>query len=219
MKLINVILSGGAGTRLWPVSRQAYPKPFMKLAGKTLFEQAIIRGQACGTDNLLVVTNQDHLFLTQNLVAEMVDPPRVSYLLEPKGRNTAPAIALAGIDVALKYGSDTVMLVLAADHLIPDTSAFVANALEACRQAQQGKLVVFGIQPTSPETGFGYLEVAQPSSQPQPVLHFVEKPDQATAMQYLATGRYYWNRHYVLFYGWDAIDSFARGGSRGTDCR
>ena len=199
MKLINVILSGGAGTRLWPVSRQAYPKPFMKLGGKTLLEQAIIRGQACGTDNLVVVTNQDHLFLTQNLVAEMVDPPRVSYLLEPKGRNTAPAIALAAIDVAVKHGPDTVMLVLAADHLIPDTSAFVANALEACRHAQQGKLVVFGIQPTSPETGFGYLEVAQPSSQPQPVLHFVEKPDQATAMEYLATGRYYWNSGMFCF--------------------
>jgi len=199
MKLVNVILSGGAGTRLWPVSRQAYPKPFMKFGGKALLEQAISRGQACGTDNLLIVTNQDHLFLTQNLVAEIVDPPRVSYLLEPKGRNTAPAIALAALDVAQKHGPDTVMLVLAADHLIPDTSAFVANALEACRHAQQGQLVVFGIQPTSPETGFGYLEVAQTSSQPQAVLRFVEKPDQATAMDYLATGRYYWNSGMFCF--------------------
>ena len=93
MKLISVVLSGGAGTRLWPVSRQAHPKPFMKLGGKALLEQAISRGQACGTDDLLVVTNQDHLFLTQNLISEMAEPPRTSYLLEPKGRNTAPASA------------------------------------------------------------------------------------------------------------------------------
>jgi mannose-1-phosphate guanylyltransferase/mannose-6-phosphate isomerase len=199
MKLITVVLSGGAGTRLWPVSRQAYPKPFMKLGGSALLEQAISRGQACGTDDVMIVTNQDHLFLTQNLVAEMADPPRVSYLLEPKGRNTAPAIALAALAVAEQHGPDAVMLVLAADHLIPDTSAFVANALEAARHAQQGQLVVFGIQPTAPETGFGYIEVAQPSAQPQPVLKFVEKPDQATAMQYLATGRYYWNSGMFCF--------------------
>jgi len=199
MKLIAVVLSGGAGTRLWPVSRQGYPKPFMKFGGKALLEQAIARGQACGTDELLVVTNQDHLFLTQNLIGEMRDPPRTSYLLEPKGRNTAPAIALAALAVAKQHGSDAVMLVLPADHLIPDTSAFVANALEATRHAQDGQLVVFGIQPTAPETGFGYIEVAQVGAAPQPVLKFVEKPDQATAMQYLATGRYYWNSGMFYF--------------------
>lgn len=199
MKLISVVLSGGAGTRLWPVSRQAYPKPFMKLGGKALLEQAIIRGQACGTDELLVVTNQDHLFLTQNLVSEMTDPPHTRYLLEPKGRNTAPAIALAALAVAQQHGADAVMLVLPADHLIPDTSAFVANALEAARHAQDGQLVVFGIQPTAPETGFGYIEVAQVGAAPQPVFKFVEKPDQATAIDYLATGRYYWNSGMFCF--------------------
>ena len=199
MKLIIVVLSGGAGTRLWPVSSQAYPKPFMKLGGKALLEQAISRGQACGTDDVMIVTNQDHLFLTQNLVAEMADPPRVSYLLEPIGRSTAPAIALAALALAEQHGPDAVMLVLAADHLIPDTSAFVANALEAARHAQQGQLVVFGIQPTAPETCFGYVEVAQPSAQPQSVLKFVEKPDQATAMQYLASGHYYWNSGMFCF--------------------
>ena len=98
MKLISVVLSGGAGTRLWPASRQAYPKPFMKLGGKALLEQAIARGQACGATEALIVTNQDHLFLTQNLIAEMNDQPRTRYLLEPKGRNTGPAIALAALD-------------------------------------------------------------------------------------------------------------------------
>jgi len=187
MKLISVVLSGGAGTRLWPASRQAYPKPFMKLGGSALLEQAIARGQACGTDDVLIVTNQDHLFLTQNLVAEMAQPPRVSYLLEPKGRNTAPAIALAALAVAQQHGRDAVMLVLAADHLIPDTSAFVANALQAARYAQQGQLVVFGIQPTGPETGFGYIEVAKVGGEAQPVIKFVEKPNLATAQEYLAT--------------------------------
>ena len=210
MKLISVVLSGGAGTRLWPVSRQAHPKPFMKLGGSALLEQAIARGQACGTDDVMIVTNQDHLFLTQNLVAEMADPPRVSYLLEPKGRNTAPAIALAALAVAQQHGRDAVMLVLPADHLIPDTSAYVANALEAARHAQQGQLVVFGIQPTGPETGFGYIEVAKVGAEPQSVLKFVEKPDRATAMDYLATGRFYWNSGMFCFAAGTMVDALAQ---------
>ena len=209
MKLVSVVLSGGAGTRLWPVSRQAYPKPFMKLGGSALLEQAIARGQACGTEDVLIVTNQDHLFLTQNLVAEMPDAPRVSYLLEPKGRNTAPAIALAALSVEQQYGRDAVMLVLAADHLIPDTSAFVANSLEAARYAQQGRLVVFGIKPAGPETGFGYIEVDKVGAGAQPVTKFVEKPDLATAQEYLATGRYYWNSGMFCFTAGALLDALA----------
>ena len=210
MKLISVVLSGGAGTRLWPASRQAYPKPFMKLGGSALLEQAIARGQACGTDDVLIVTNQDHLFLTQNLVAQMNQPPSVSYLLEPKGRNTAPAIALAALAVAEQHGRDAVMLVLAADHLIPDTSAFVANALQAARHAQQGQLVVFGIQPTGPETGFGYIEVAKVGRDAQPVIKFVEKPNLTTAQEYLATGRYYWNSGMFCFSAGTLLDALAQ---------
>ena len=210
MKLVSVVLSGGAGTRLWPASRQAYPKPFMKLGGSALLEQAIARGQACGTDDVLIVTNQEHLFLSQNLVAEMEQPPRVSYLLEPKGRNTAPAIALAALAVAQQHGRNAVMLVLAADHLIPDTAAFVANALQAARYAQQGQLVVFGIQPTGPETGFGYIEVAKLSNEPQAVTKFVEKPNLATAQQYLATGRYYWNSGMFCFTAGALLDAMAQ---------
>jgi mannose-1-phosphate guanylyltransferase/mannose-6-phosphate isomerase len=205
--LISVILSGGSGTRLWPISRHAHPKPFMKIGGSALLEQAIQRGQACGTDDVMIVTNQDHLFLTQNLVAEMADPPRVSYVLEPKGRNTAPAIALAAMLVAEQHGRETVMLVLPADHLIPDTSTYVANALQAARHAQQGHLVVFGIQPTGPESGFGYIEVNKVGSVPQPVLNFVEKPDSITAMEYLATGRYYWNSGMFCFTAGNIIDA------------
>jgi mannose-1-phosphate guanylyltransferase / mannose-6-phosphate isomerase len=208
--IIPVILSGGAGTRLWPVSRQVYPKPFMKLGGTALLEQSITRAQACGTDELLIVTNQDHLFLSQNLVSEMPTPPSVSYLLEPKGRNTAPAIALAALIVAAKHGRDAVILVLAADHLIPDTSAFVANALQAAEFAKQGQLVVFGIQPTSPETGFGYIEVATISAGAQPASKFVEKPDLATAQSYLATGRYYWNSGMFCFTAGTMLDALAQ---------
>lgn len=199
MVLISVILSGGAGARLWPVSRQAHPKPFMTLGGRALLQQAIERGQACGTDNAIVVTNQDHLFLSRNVMSELADPPHVRYLLEPKGRNTAPAIALAAMSCAQTHGLEAVMLVLPADHLIPDTEAFVVCALEAVHQAQQGQLVVFGISPTAPETGFGYIEVEKASRSSQKALNFVEKPDLFTAQQYLATGRYYWNSGMFCF--------------------
>lgn len=210
MKLVSVVLSGGAGTRLWPASRQAHPKPFMKLGGSALLEQAIARGQGCGTDDVLIVTNQDHLFLTQSLVAEMALPPNVSYLLEPQGRNTAPAIALASLAVAQRHGRDAVMLVLPADHLIPDASAFVANALQATRLAEQGQLVVFGIQPTGPETGFGYIEVANVGSDIQPIIKFVEKPNLLMAQKYLATGRYYWNSGMFCFTAGTMLDALAQ---------
>lgn len=199
MNLVSVVLSGGAGTRLWPASRQAYPKPFMKLGGQPLLAQAIERGQACGTDELVMITNQDHLFLTRNLLEQFADPPNTHFLLEPKGRNTGPAIALAALYCEQHYGPDAIMLVLPADHLIPDTRAFVACALEAAEMASRGQLVVFGIHPTGPETGFGYIEVEHVGRESQRVLRFVEKPDLPTAQEYLATGRYYWNSGMFCF--------------------
>jgi mannose-1-phosphate guanylyltransferase / mannose-6-phosphate isomerase len=199
MHLVSIVLSGGAGTRLWPVSRQALPKPFMHLNGSSLLQQAIERGQACGTDDVLIVTNQDYLFLTRGVLDDINDPPQARFLLEPKGRNTAPAIALAALACVEEHGPETVMLVLPADHLIPDTEAFVACALEASRHAQQGQLVVFGIAPTAPETAFGYIEVAKVSRDSQKALRFVEKPDLATAQEYLGTGRFYWNSGMFCF--------------------
>lgn len=163
----------------------------MTLGGNTLLEQAIERGRACGTDHVMLVTNRDYLFLSRDVIAGLDDPPHVQYLLEPKGRNTAPAIALAALACAQAHGPDAVMLVLPADHLIPDTEAFVVCALEAAQAARQGQLVVFGIAPTSPETGFGYIEVEKISRSTQKAQRFVEKPDAATAQQYIASGRYY----------------------------
>ncbi|MEP6722954.1 MAG: sugar phosphate nucleotidyltransferase, partial [Variovorax sp.] len=157
MRVLSVVLSGGAGSRLWPASRQAYPKPFMKLGGSTLLQQAIERGQACGTGDVMVVTNKDHLFLTKDVLRQMADPPKATLLLEPKGRNTAPAIALAALQCTKDFGGDTVMLVLSADHLVPDVDAFVASASQAFRLAEKGALVIFGISPTNPDTGFGYV--------------------------------------------------------------
>ena len=209
MKLIPVILSGGSGTRLWPLSRQAYPKQFMHIGGSSLIQQSIERAQACGAEDIFIVTNQDHLFITQNVVAEMKIPLRISYLLEPKGRNTAPAIALAALAVEKQPGKDAVMLVLASDHLIPDTSAFVDNALQAARQAQHGELVVFGIQPVGPETGYGYIEVDKVGGGIQAANKFVEKPSLDKAKEYVATGRYYWNSGMFCFSAGAVLDALA----------
>jgi len=204
------VLSGGAGSRLWPASRQAFPKPFIKLGGSPLIQQAIERGQACGTGDLMIVTNKDHLFLTKDVLRQMADPPETTLLLEPKGRNTGPAIALAALQCNKQFGGDTVMLVLSADHLVPDVEAFVASASHAFRLASQGHLVVFGISPTSPDTGFGYMEVEHVSRDSQRAKRFVEKPDLQTAQEYLATGRYYWNSGMFCFTADAIIGAFER---------
>ncbi len=197
-RIIPIILSGGAGTRLWPVSRRMHPKPFMEVSGKPLLAYALERA-ALIADEALIVTNQDHYFLTEKLLKETDRVPQVSYLLEPKGRNTAPAIALAVRHIIKAYGDDVVCLVLAADHLISDDKAFKKAVGQATEQALAGNLVVFGIRPTAPETGYGYLELAERDDGPQPLKSFVEKPDRATAEEYLAEGRYYWNSGMFCF--------------------
>ena len=197
-KIIPVILSGGAGTRLWPVSRRLHPKPFMKVAGKPLLAHALERA-ALVSDEVLIMTNQEHYFLTENLLNATAKRPNVSYLLEPQGRNTAPAIALAVRHIKEMYSDEAICLILAADHLISGNEAFLKAVGEACEQACQGNLVVFGIRPTAPETGYGYLEVAAAGNTPQPLKSFVEKPDGGMAEKYLAEGRYYWNSGMFCF--------------------
>ncbi|MCM2295587.1 mannose-1-phosphate guanylyltransferase/mannose-6-phosphate isomerase [Rhodoferax sp.] len=200
MKLIPTILCGGAGSRLWPVSRELHPKPFIRLAdGQSLLQKAWLRGAALpDVAEVLTVTNRELFFKTEDEYREVAGTSHNqlanSYILEPFGRNTAPAIAAAALQVAATQGEDAVLLVLAADHLIADQAAFAAAVAQATQLARQGKLVTFGIQPEAPETGYGYIE-ADGST----VLRFVEKPSLEKAQEYLATGRYLWNAGIFCF--------------------
>jgi mannose-1-phosphate guanylyltransferase/mannose-6-phosphate isomerase len=194
--LIPVILSGGAGTRLWPVSREAYPKPFMHIGGKSLLAQAYERGLAVGDQAPLIVTNHDYYFMSRDALADQAATPR--YLLEPQGRNTAPAIALAAIWAA--QNGDPCLLVMPADHLIADAAAFGVAVGHAVQLADSGALVLFGMRPTAPETGFGYIEMGDAISPHANVARrFVEKPNAATAADYLAKGNYCWNSGIFCF--------------------
>ena len=153
--LIPVILSGGAGTRLWPVSRSAFPKPFMRMAdGQTLLYKTLTRALRVATDgNVLTVTGRDFYFLNRDEYARHpgANIDRMRFLLEPAGRNTAPAIVLAALYVREHFGADACLLILAADHLINDVDAFVADVARAQELAQDGWLVTFGIPPTEPK--------------------------------------------------------------------
>ena len=195
--LISVVLSGGAGTRLWPASRESHPKPFMKLAdGQSLIEKTYARAKALGSE-VLTVTNRDYYFMSRD------EKERVgvsgAFLLEPFGRNTAPAIALAAKYVEATQGSDAVMLVLAADHLIADQAGFASAVAEAGKLAGDGYLVTFGIVTTAPETGFGYIEQGESLDSGYKVARFVEKPDLETAKGYVASGKYLWNSGMFCF--------------------
>ena len=200
MKLIPTILCGGAGSRLWPVSRELHPKPFIRLAdGQSLLQKAWLRGAALpDVAEVLTVTNRELFFKTEDeyraVAGTSPNPLANSYILEPFGRNTAPAIAAAALQVAATHGEDAVLLVLAADHLIADQAAFAAAVAQATQLARQGKLVTFGIQPEAPETGYGYIE-----ADGNTVLAFVEKPSLEKAQAYLATGRYLWNAGIFCF--------------------
>jgi len=212
MKLIPTILCGGAGSRLWPVSRELHPKPFIRLVdGQSLLQKAWIRGAMLpSVTEILTVTNRELFFKTEDEYHEVAaKAPKGlsnSYILEPFGRNTAPAIATAALQVAESHGEEALMLVLAADHLIADQPAFADAVLKATQLAQQGKLVTFGIRPETPETGYGYIEADLDSPLPQtgeragyPVLRFVEKPSIQKAQEYLGSGRYLWNAGMFCF--------------------
>jgi mannose-1-phosphate guanylyltransferase / mannose-6-phosphate isomerase len=200
LKLIPTILCGGAGSRLWPVSRELHPKPFIRLAdGQSLLQKAWLRGAALpDVAEVLTVTNRELFFKTEDeyreVAANVHKDLANSFILEPFGRNTAPAIAAAVLQVAATHGEDALMLVLAADHLIADQPAFALAVAQATKLAQQGKLVTFGIQPEAPETGYGYIE-----ADGNTVLGFVEKPNLTKAQEYLATGRYLWNSGMFCF--------------------
>lgn len=198
--LVPVFLSGGVGSRLWPVSRESYPKQFLPLTHDlSMLQETVNRVQ--GLDNLaapLVVCNEEHRFL----VAEQfraINQLTAAILLEPEGKNTAPAVALAAIE-ALKSDEHALLLVLPADHVIQDTQAFHKAVLAGQPFAEDGKLVTFGIVPTAPETGYGYLKGGEAlADQVCELSQFVEKPDQARAESYLQSGEYRWNSGMFLF--------------------
>ena len=202
--LVPVILSGGAGTRLWPVSREACPKPFMKLSdGQSLILKTYQRaGSVASCDaEILTVTNRDYFFMSQDEFkkTEFLNSKAGVFLLEPFGRNTAPAVAMAAIHVAERYGSEACLLVLSADHLINDSQAFARAVENAKVLAEDGYLVTFGIIPDSPETGYGYIEAGKKLVGGKAVVRFVEKPDIHKAREYLAAGTYLWNSGIFCF--------------------
>ena len=207
-KLQAVLLSGGSGTRLWPLSREAYPKQFLPLVGEDTMLQATWRRVAPVADAApIVVAGEDHRFLVAEQLRQ-VGVAAASILLEPVGRNTAPAIAAAALQ-AMADGDDPLLLVLPSDHVVRDAEAFRAAVQEASAAAEAGALVTFGIVPTAPETGFGYIQ-AQAGEGVRKVLRFVEKPDAATAQSYLDAGGYYWNSGMFLFRASRYLEELAR---------
>lgn len=195
--LYPVLLSGGSGTRLWPLSREAYPKQFLPLAGEDTMVQATWKRVApLATGAPIVVANEEHRFLVAEQLRQ-IGAPTPAILLEPMGRNTAPAIAAAALQ-AMADGGDPLLLVLPSDHVVRDEVGFRNAVTAAVPAAEAGALVTFGIVPDAPETGFGYIQ-AEAGSNLRKVLRFVEKPDAVTAQSYLDEGGYYWNSGMFLF--------------------
>ncbi|WP_448135225.1 mannose-1-phosphate guanylyltransferase/mannose-6-phosphate isomerase [Stenotrophomonas rhizophila] len=197
LPIVPVILSGGSGTRLWPVSREAYPKQFLPLVGEDTMLQATWKrvAQVAGAAPI-VVANQEHRFMAAEQLRECNVTPQ-ALILEPIGRNTAPAIAIAALQ-AMANGDDALLLVLPSDHVVRDEKAFHEAVEQAAAAAQTGKLVTFGIVPTAPETGYGYIKAAAGQGV-RAVERFVEKPNLETAEQYVRSGEYYWNSGMFLF--------------------
>lgn len=206
--LTPVVLSGGSGTRLWPLSRELYPKQLLPLVGNlTMLQETLQRLSGLEAASPIVVCNDAHRFLVAEQLRQRKVKPQ-AIILEPMGRNTAPAIALA----ALSSKADALLLVLPADHVIRDVPAFQAAIRVAMPAAQAGKLVTFGIVPTAPETGYGYIKAGAEAgtSGVHPIAQFIEKPDAARAEQFLAAGGYYWNSGMFLFRADRFLEELAR---------
>lgn len=208
-----VILCGGSGTRLWPLSRQSYPKQFAKLMGEeSLFQDAARRLSGEGFEAPLIVTGNAFRFIVTEQLAAVETAPR-AILIEPEGRNTAPAILAAALVLA-KADRQALMLVAPSDHTIPAAAAFRAAVRKASARALAGDLVTFGITPTRPETGYGYLELAAgtdlAAQEPVALARFVEKPDAARASEMVAAGSFLWNAGIFLFTAEAMIDAFER---------
>lgn len=198
--LVPTIICGGSGSRLWPVSREQQPKPFIRLDdGESLLQKAYLRGIGLpNVSHVMTVTNRELFFKVKDEfqdVSHLSEKPiGESFVLEPFGRNTAPAIAAATLQVAETHGENAIMLVLTADHLISDQQALKEAVVKACELAVQEKIVTFGIKPTSPETAYGYIE-----SNGNEVIRFVEKPSLDKAKDYVASGNFLWNSGMFCF--------------------
>ena len=197
--LQSVIIAGGTGSRLWPLSREAFPKQFQKLHGnKTMLQATIERLQGLDYSPPIVICNENHRFIVAEQLRQ-IGQLNHNIILEPVGKNTAPAIALATF-YATKYGENPNLLILPADHVILDTLAFQASIKQALSHIENNKLVTFGIVPHSPETGYGYIQCGEQLVQTGFIVNqFVEKPDQQTAQSYLDSGNYLWNSGMFAF--------------------
>ena len=200
--LLPVIMAGGTGSRLWPMSRELYPKQFLRLYGQnSMLQETISRLSGLDTHEPMVICNEEHRFLVAEQLRQLGKLSK-NIILEPVGRNTAPAIALAALQ-ATQNGDDPLMLVLAADHIINNQQVFHDAIRVAEQYAQADHLVTFGIVPNTPETGYGYIQrgnaLGEGEHTPYQVARFVEKPDLERAQAYLASGDYYWNSGMFMF--------------------
>ncbi|WP_236172806.1 mannose-1-phosphate guanylyltransferase/mannose-6-phosphate isomerase [Pseudomonas pseudonitroreducens] len=199
--MIPVILSGGSGSRLWPLSRKQYPKQFLALTGEhTLFQQTLSRLVFEGMEPPVVVSNQEHRFIVQEQLEELSLKTQ-SILLEPFGRNTAPAVAIAAMKL-MAEGRDELLLILPADHVIEDQRAFQRALALATNAAEKGEMVLFGVPANRPETGYGYIKAGDERGLPDGVIRverFIEKPDETRAQQFVEDGGYFWNSGMFLF--------------------
>lgn len=208
MKIYPVILSGGSGTRLWPLSRRAYPKQFHNLTGDmSLLQQTVKRLEDDLYEAPTLLGNHEHRFLMAEQLLEMGIAPH-AIVLEPQARNTAPAAVIAALMMACE-DKDALVLLLPSDHVVQDKQGFAQSVRAGMDAAARGDIVTFGVRPDAPETGYGYIE-ASGEGEVLDVARFVEKPDRATAQRYLDDGRYYWNAGIFLFHAQAMIETFAR---------
>ncbi len=213
MKIHPVILSGGSGTRLWPLSRKAFPKQFLPLVGEhSLFQQTCLRLKAPLYSKPTTICNERHRFIVAEQLLELEIEP-AAIVLEPVGRNTAPAALIASL-LALQNDKDSLVLLLPSDHLIADFDDFNQTVQKGMKAARQGHIVTFGIKPDSPHTGFGYIETAGGKKGLTKVIRFVEKPDRKTAQTYLEQEGYFWNAGIFLFSASHMIELFKQHASQ-----
>ena len=207
--IIPVILSGGSGTRLWPLSRKAYPKQFIDLTGgKSLFQQTYERVSTDDFTAPIILANQDHRFIVAEQVRQIGREP-TAIVLEPVGRNTAPAALIATL-MAVRTAGDALVLLLPSDQQIADREGFLRAVRTSAEAASRGRFITFGVRPMEPHTGYGYIEVEADEGDVMPVRRFVEKPTGEKAEHYLEAGNYYWNAGIFLFSAKEMIEAFER---------